>query len=477
MPAKNSRPNILMFMPDQLRADAIGAFGNTRAHTPNIDALAARGTRFSNAFAQHPVCGPSRCSFMTGWYPHVRGHRTLTHLLKPDEPNLLRLLKDAGYHVAWAGRRGDTFAPGVVEESTHFYGFDRAPEMLFEFSNKPREDISARTFYHGRRLRQSSAETPCFDFDEAAVCTAERLLSEGMPEPWILLIALIFPHPPFEVEQPWINLHNPDDMPAPIQRISGPEPKYMEALRTSYATDRASPEHWRQIASVYHGMTSRVDSQLGRVLAAVESAGMTDNTATIFFTDHGEYLGDYGLIEKWPAGLEDCLLRNPLIISPPGGSEAQEATAMVELLDLLPTCLDWAGSEAEHTHFGSSLLPLLDNPQLAHKPFAVSEGGFTLAEGNLLEKSAFPYDLKAQVQADDISNVGRATALRTPRWTYVHRLYDCDELYDRIADPRETANLIEDPRYQPLIQELRDQLLDFMTGTADVIPWQTDPRF
>lgn len=150
---------------------------------------------------------------------------------------------------------------------------------------------------------------------------------------------------------------------------------------------------------------------------------------------------------------------------------------MVELLDLLPTCLDWAGSEALHTHFGSSLLPLLDNPQLAHKPFAVSEGGFTLAEGNLLEKSAFPYDLKAQVQADDISNVGRATALRTPRWTYVHRLYDCDELYDRIADPRETANLIEDPRYQPLIQELRDQLLDFMTGTADVIPWQTDPRF
>ena len=99
--------------------------------TPNIDALAARGTRFSNAFAQNPVCGPSRCSFMTGWYPHVRGHRTLTHLLKSDEPNLLKLMKTAGYHVAWAGRRGDTFAP--VEDhlvlSSHWHARLTVSEM------------------------------------------------------------------------------------------------------------------------------------------------------------------------------------------------------------------------------------------------------------------------------------------------------------------------------------------------------------
>jgi arylsulfatase A-like enzyme len=224
-------------------------------------------------------------------------------------------------------------------------------------------------------------------------------------------------------------------------------------------------------------MTARVDSQLGRVLSSLERAGQSNNTATIFFTDHGEYLGDYGLVEKWPAGLENCLLQNPLIISPPGGSKAQVATGMVELLDLLPTCLDWAQTEAAHTHFGSTLLPLLENPQQAHRPYVISEGGFSLAEANLLETSGFPYDLKARVQADDISNVGRAVAIRTPQWTYVHRLYDCCELYNRTTDPRETANLIDEIEYQPVIQNLRAELLEFLIRTSDVTPWQSDPRF
>jgi arylsulfatase A-like enzyme len=475
---ESRRPNILMFMPDQLRADAVGAFGSKRAVTPNIDALAANGTIFRNAYAQHPVCSPSRCSFMTGWYPHVRGHRTLTHLLKPDEPNLLKILKDSGYHVAWAGKRGDTFAPGVVEDSTHFYAFDQRPEMMFEFSNEPRDDIDARTFYHGRRRTQKD-DTPCFDFDEAATCTAERLLLEGMPEPWILLVALIFPHPPFEVEAPWFDLHQPDLMEDPVHRVSGPEPRYMSALRKAYRSDRATLEHWRQIRSVYYGMVSRVDAQLGRLMHALDESRQRDRTATIFFTDHGEYLGDYGLVEKWPAGLENCLVQNPLIISPPGGGvgEAKETKAMVELVDLLPTCLDWAGVAPSHTHFGKSLLPLLENPTAAHKPYAISEAGFALDEQHLLEKSKFPYDLKAAVQAEDITNVGRGSAIRTPDWSYVHRPYDTCELYDRHDDPGETRNLIDDPSRSGVIQDHRDLLLDFMTRTSDVIPWDADPRF
>jgi arylsulfatase A-like enzyme len=83
------RPNIVVFVPDQLRADCVGAFGHPVVRT-NIDALAARGTRFTNAYVRHPVCSPSRASFLTGWYPHVAGHRTLTHLLRPDEPNFLK---------------------------------------------------------------------------------------------------------------------------------------------------------------------------------------------------------------------------------------------------------------------------------------------------------------------------------------------------------------------------------------------------
>jgi len=462
-----------MFMPDQLRADAVGAFGNPIVHTPNIDALAGRGVRFVNAFAQNPVCSPSRCSFMTGWYPHVRGHRTLTNLLKADEPNLLRLMRQAGYNVAWAGRRGDTFAPGVVEDSTDFYGFDEPPRLLFEFPNEPREDIAARTYYHGRR--QGAA--PCFDFDEAAVSTAERLIRQELKEPWLLLVALIFPHPPFETESPWFELHDPAAMPEPVRKESGPEPRYLEALRRGYRTERASAEHWRRIAATYYGMTARVDHQLGRLLAAVDHAGMAERTATLFFTDHGEYLGDYGLIEKWPAGMEDCLLRNPLIVSPPGGGKAGTCAGMVELVDLLPTCLEWAGVEAGHTHFGRSLVPLLEDPAASHKPFAISEGGYALDEAHLVERARFPYDVKARVQAEDVRNVGRAIAIRTPEWTYVHRSYDCCELYDRQSDPRETQNRIDDPACRERVTELRSTLLDFLVSSSDVIPWEADPRF
>ena len=100
-----TRPNFLIIVADQLRADAVGAFGSPIASTPHIDALAERGARFTNAFVQHTVCSPSRASFLTGWYPHVRGHRSLTHLLGPDDPNVLRTLKEAGYHVTHVGDR------------------------------------------------------------------------------------------------------------------------------------------------------------------------------------------------------------------------------------------------------------------------------------------------------------------------------------------------------------------------------------
>src|SRR4051812_45885297 len=141
------RPNLLLFMPDELRADAVGAFGNPVVQTPNIDALAARGTKWTDAYAQHSVCGPSRVSLFTGWYPHVAGHRTLTNLLKPWEPNLLKLLRDSGYNVAWVGQRGDTFAPGVTELSTDFAGWKVAPKLLYQRSPFPPEHKMARAFY------------------------------------------------------------------------------------------------------------------------------------------------------------------------------------------------------------------------------------------------------------------------------------------------------------------------------------------
>jgi arylsulfatase A-like enzyme len=468
-----ARPNLLLFMPDQLRADCVGAFGNPVVRTPHLDALAARGTVFRQAFAQHSVCSPSRASILTGWYPHVMGHRTLTHLLKPWEPNLLKLLRDAGYHVAWMGQRGDTFSPGMTAASTDFHGWIVRPKFLFERSPYPPDHPLARAFYHGRRRRP---ESPALDFDEAAVQSAEAWLADPPPEPWLLFVALVFPHPPFEVEDPWYSLHDRADVPLPVQADPARKPAFVRAIRERYGTARLEEKDWREIVATYYGMVARVDAQLGRVLAAVERAGAAERTATVFFTDHGEYLGDYGLVEKWPSGLDECLLRNPLVIAAPGASQANVCDAPVELVDLLPTLLELGEAQARHTHFGRSLAPLLRDGGLPHRDAAFSEGGFTAAERHLLENAPHPYDLKSALQHEDPVFAGKAVALRTPRWTYVHRLYEANELYDRAADPRERANRSGRPELAEVERGLRDRVLDWMIETADVIPWDADPR-
>lgn len=207
-----TRPNLILFQADQLRADALQAFAPLRntAHTPVLDALSERSTIFQDAFVQHPVCGPSRVSLMTGWYPHVHGHRTLTNLLKPWHPNLLRILRDSGYNTCFAGRRGDLFAPGVTEASTDFCGYLVKPQSFYVNPTQPEGSPLWNAMYHGRRPE------PVCDMDEATIRTAEQWLKDGPREPWVLYVPLIFPHPPFEVEDPWYGLHLPGDMPARV---------------------------------------------------------------------------------------------------------------------------------------------------------------------------------------------------------------------------------------------------------------------
>jgi arylsulfatase A-like enzyme len=224
-------------------------------------------------------------------------------------------------------------------------------------------------------------------------------------------------------------------------------------------------------------MISRVDDQLGRVLRAVSDTGADARTLKLFFTDHGEYLGDYGLVEKWPSGLDDCLLRNPLIVAGPDVAEGARCDAMVEMVDLLPTLAEVCGLTVAHTHFGKSFTPQLAGSAAPHKPAVFAEGGFTAAEEHLLETAGFPYDVKAGIQHEAPIYCGRAMSIRTPEWTYIHRLYEAPELYDRKTDPGETLNRAGEPGLAAVEQALRDQVLTWFMETSDVIPWQGDPRY
>jgi arylsulfatase A-like enzyme len=471
----SERPNIVLFMPDQLRADAVGCFGNGVVPTPNIDALASRGTRFANAFGQHPVCAPSRVSLMTGWYPHTRGHRSLGTLLQPHEPNLLRDLRRAGYHVAMPGHRGDVFAPGVTEESTDFCGFLEAPTMTFSRPRFPKGDPLFHAFYYGRRDTPVEGDV-VVDFDEATVRTAERWLASNPPEPWCLWLPLVFPHCPFEVEDPWYSLIDRDDVPAPRPIVEDGKPSFQRLIRERYRTGELTDEQWREIIAVYWGMVARVDHHLGRVVEAVSDAGLSERTATFFLTDHGEYAGDLGLIEKWPSGLDDCLVRNPLIVEVPGRPGGRVSEAMVELVDLLPTIGDLAGVSFEHTHFGRSLTPLLADASMTHRAAAFSEGGFLAEDEPRFERPGSYYRAKGEIQHDHPQSVGKSMSVRTPGWTYVERLYEPPELYDRTDDPGELRNVAGDASHADVVAEHRDLLHEWLFRTSDVVPWAEDPR-
>lgn len=473
-----ARPNIVLFMPDQLRADAVGCFGNPVASTPNIDALASRGTVFREAFSQHSVCAPSRASIMTGWYPHTAGHRTLDHLLKPWEPNLLRILKDSGYHVAWAGARGDTFSPGVTKSSTDFAGFTVPPTHSRRPAVPPPEPFASTASFYSGRIAPRPGDTVVLDIDEATIQTAEQLIAGGMPEPWLLFVALVYPHPPFGVEEPWFSMHDRAEVPPPRIGSLDDKPRFMRAMRDGYGLARLGEEHWRELRATYYGMVSRVDHQLGRVVDAVDKAGATDRTGWAFFTDHGEYLGDYGLVEKWPSGLNDCLVHNPLILSLPGQSTVASTGQMVELVDLLPTLVELAETETAHTHFGRSLLPLIEDPSAPHRDAVFSEGGHRLDEPHVLEV-VFDgtYREKAAIQQRDPVAVGKAVCVRTAAWTYTWRLGDVDELYDRSTDGDEQVNLAGRPEHAGIVTELESRLFEWLVETNDVVPFEKDPRF
>lgn len=474
-----ARPNLVIFMPDQLRYDSLGCFGNKLVKTPNIDAFAERSTRFTNCYLQATVCSQSRCSLYTGAYPHVSGHRTLSNLIKPWEPNMFRSLKEGGYHVACLAPRGDTFAPTVTELSMNEYGFLESVDFFAKTREEHRnglsdpENIFARLFYKGVRGREQA-----LDYDELAVRSALKWLECPPEGPWVLYLPLLFPHCPFVVEEPYFSMYDRKLIPAPSrpENKTGYEPRYFAANRERYATSRATPEIWAEVAATYYGMITRLDDQFGKVLDGLKKTGLGPETVVMFYTDHGEYLGDHGMIEKWPSGVSEVLSREPLIMGGCGLPQGKVVDDMCEMVDLLPTVFQMCGIEQTFAHNGVSLLPAVMHHRPHPKKYAYTEGGFLTSEEPLLEQAPYPYDIKSVLQHEDVECVGKATAIRSKKWTYVYRLYEPPELYDRESDLQELHNLAAEPAYASVVRDLHAEMFRWMVETADTIPLQPDPR-
>ncbi len=478
MPDAPSQPNIVIFMPDEQRWDAVGYAGNDVIQTPNMDRLAAEGTPFSNCYVTHTVCTPSRISMFTGWYPHVSGHRTLWYMLRDHEPNALRYLKEAGYHVEWWGKN-DLLAPDSMPSSvSHGGGIEIDREKMIG-NPWPVDHPWRRTFYYGERPAENSN-----DMDRQWIDGAIEFLNSNPPEPFCLYLPLIFPHPPYWVEEPYFSMYDRDKVstPLPVNDHKG-KPKYYSEINKSYGLDKLSEEQLREIVAVYYGMITRLDDQLGDLREALERNGVAERTATMFFSDHGDYVGDYGLTEKWPSGFEDNLTRVPMVVQAPWLDPQPMSDELVEIVDVTPTLLDLAGIELKHDQFGKSLLPIARGEDVNLRDAVFCEGGHGDHEHQSLElvdddaDQNFIYYQKGRIQTDNPDAVCKAAMVRTHDWKYIRRAADTDELYDMVNDPGELENLIDRPEHREKQQELESRLLQWFVETGDVVPFDKDPRF
>jgi arylsulfatase A-like enzyme len=474
--------NFILFQPDELRAESVGCYGHPLAPTPNMDKLATQGTRFDQCHVQHTVCSPSRCSMMTGWYPHVRGHRTLWHLLRPDEPNLFRSLKQAGYDVRMYGKNdllaADTFADSVTEARS----FGKYP-----FGKNPYAPDDPR-FYSF--LYEASTLPLSENSDYANLQAALRFLRSKPKEPFFLFLPLISPHCPYSAPAAWHDLINPDDLP-PLRPAGLPNrPDFHTLIRHYRRLDQLSASEeaalLRKINAVYLGMTGFIDTLLGELMAVLDETGLANNTTLTFTSDHGDYAGDYGLVEKWPSAAEDVITRIPLIVRTPGGKAGHVVNEPVELFDLMATTLEQAGIEAQHTHFARSYGPQLQGAAGDPQRAAFTEGGYARHEERCFEgrpdRDQFAREVnniyypKGKQQQDYPDSVGRSVAIRTQSHRLVYRPTGRCELYALEDDPQELHNRYNDPAYHAIQQSLQARLLEWFVQTSDVTPYTQDNR-
>ncbi len=486
------RPHIIIFNPDQWRGDVLGHMGNPAAVSPTLDQwVETDAVSFSRAFCQNPVCTPSRCSFMTGWYPHVRGHRTMFHMLHPDEPVLLKILKDAGYFVWWGGKND------LVPTQN---GFEDYCDVKYKATGPLRPNLHSATdwrgdpdgdnyfsFYAGRL--DTDGDEVYYDNDWAMVEGAVRQIKDAPPDqPLCIYLPLSYPHPPYGVEDPWYSMIDraklPSRTPTP-DWAQAQKPKILAGIAEGQRLQGWPEERWQELRATYYGMCARVDAQFAMILDALREAGIYDDTAIFFFSDHGDYTGDYGLVEKNQNSFEDCLTRVPFIVKPPAAVKTQPGVrdALVELVDLSATVYALTGIEPGYDGFGRSLLPLIAGETESHRDAVFCEGGRRLGEIQAMERESSSfynpdelYHPRLKMQGREDGSHGKAAMCRTPDFKYVHRLYETDELYDLRADPQECHNLIDSPDYAETLAALRLRLLQWYQETADVVPHDTDQR-
>jgi choline-sulfatase len=436
--------NLLIFMADQHSRKALGCYGHPLARTPNLDALAARGTRFVNAYTNSPLCVPARACFATGRHLHEIGYWDNAIAYDGRVKGWGHRLLDAGHDFVSVGKLHYRFADdptGVGEQVIPMHianGKGDVPGSL-------RPDVPERR--QSARLAEEvgPGETAYTRYDRDITSRAcDWLAARGAApadKPWVLFVSYIAPHFPLIVPQDYLDLYPLDDipLPKPADRQYFESHPWWKAFNGSYTFDRyfRDDDHRKLAIACYLGLCSFIDENIGRVIETLESTGLSGDTRIAYVSDHGENLGARGLWGKSTMYEESAGI--PLILSGPDIPRGKTVATPVSLVDFFPTVLECVGLDAIPDDAG---LPGRSLLRLANAPAD--------ADRTVLSE----YHAAASISA--------AYMLRKGRWKYVHYTGCAPELFDLEADPEELRNLAAESGHEPVLAafeaELRDRL-------------------
>ncbi|MCY3946680.1 MAG: sulfatase-like hydrolase/transferase [Anaerolineaceae bacterium] len=445
--------NLLFILSDQHNVNVLGSSGNSAARTPNLDGLAARGTRFANAYTNCPICVPARASLATGQYVHRIRHWDNAFPWNGTPRGWGHQLKEQGYNVTSIGKlhfRSADDDNGFTEEIDPLHVVEGLGDLLSCVrDDPPRRDSRACITEAG------PGDSTYLQYDASNTAHALEWLKQHANDdkPWVLFLSLVCPHPPFIAPPEFYARQDPLSLPLPPQWQEADWPRHpvLDNMRRFFNLEPAFDEETlRKLLATYYAVCEYVDDNVGKVIAALDELGLNESTRVVYSTDHGESLGARGLFGKFTMYEEAAAV--PLIMAGPEVPAGHVVQTPVSLLDMAPTILE--GVDARPDDW-SAQLP--------------GQSLWSLMQEADQDRSVF----------SEYHTVGTRHGyfmLRDLRYKYVHYVDGPPQLFDLIDDPWEVRDLAGIPDFGPVLKERESRLRSMLDPEAVDAQARADQR-
>lgn len=444
---KKKKLNVLFIAADDLNT-RLEPYGDKKAKTPNLNKLARKGTTFTRAYCQYPLCNPSRASIMTGRRPDTtKVYENATHFRKnlPDVETLGEFFRRMGYQVTRIGKIYHYGVPaqigtnGLDDEQTwtqriNPIGIDRKEESKLTNYNPKNKGFGASLAFHASGGKDE--EYTDGKIAQEAIKFLEK--QKGSDQPFCLAVGFFLPHVPWIAPKKYFDVHPLEGMPFIKEPADVRKDVPAPAFTVNPPNYGLKEQQIRECLQAYYASTTYMDTQLGLILDALERLGLAEDTIIVFWGDHGWCLGEHGQWQKMSLFEESA--RVPLIICAPNQkTRGMPCHRPAELIDVYPTLADLCGFEAKTGLEGMSLRAHLDDPMAKGKKGAITQ---VMRGGGKKGEPFMGYSLRTE-------------RYRLTLWDDGKRGI---ELYDHEADPREYRNLARDPAHAKVLEELREIL-------------------